>query len=308
MSNFTGRYTCIFLIICAFLATGPKVAHSSDNTATAGRQDEVTLLAENIYHSSLLVKEGSRCYDNGDVATARMKFEEALAKDPENSEARRFLDMIGPADTSVTPDVESPSGISSSGTDVTFPASAPENVQASDDAVKELAQKIFAAKILVKKGKIFLDNGDTDNASAKFSEALENDPENMDARKYLALCSADLAPRDGNTGAPDITDKSVEPVIRPVSASQQNEINLLEQLEARVKKLESGQKSETPGTTTAAASATPPATINPAPKSLTGDTKVRESARLIEQGDKYYDRGEYKKAYSMYKKALENLD
>ena len=197
--------------------------------------------------------------------------------------------------------------------------------------VDSLAKDIFVSCELFHEGKTLYENRDYDNAKIKFREALEIDPGNEKASKYLKLCGPAKTPssaRDSRSGGSLFKE--------PISENKNNEpdIQLLQRLIARVDNIEESKKTQPPR----------PRAVSPAgdkqkqdikptvskksssrfkerarlvtPKQYTDEKKKLEATTLQEieraeallaEGDKYYENLNYEKAYKLYKTALEVL-
>jgi len=69
---------------------------------------------------------------------------------------------------------------------------APKSSQEYADGIALLAKNMLASFDLFEEGKRLYDSGDYKAASLKFKEALEKDPGNEKAQKYITMCAEEI--------------------------------------------------------------------------------------------------------------------
>jgi len=197
--------------------------------------------------------------------------------------------------------------------------------------VEDLAKDIFASCELFQEGKKLYENRDYDGARLKFSKALEIDPGNKKASKYLKLLDGKkpnpapkTKPRTVSKGKTDLNTKKTE-----------SDIQLLETLIDRVNKLETKappktitavagtrathvqkQEQEKQLSKKASARFTEKAHLSQQTQYASEKRKVEsvtleeiaKSEGLLKEGNKYYENQNYEKAFKLYSEALEILN
>jgi len=199
--------------------------------------------------------------------------------------------------------------------------------------VENLAKNIFASCELFQEGKKLYENCDYDGAKIKFRKAVEIDPGNKKASKYLKLLGnkkPDPAPA-GKTKSLKVRKKMDTLNTR----KNESDIQLLETLINRVNKLETvappkkvtavardtsphvqKQEQETQLSKKASARFTEKARLSQQTRHASERRKIEsvtlkeiaESESLLKEGNKYYENLNYEKAYKLYSEALEILN
>lgn len=99
-SNFTNKFfqrpvlSALFIVgLCLYSL--PLAADQPKNKKPSSYSVDVKDLAKDIFASCELFQEGKKLYENRDYAGAKTKFSEALATDPGNKKASKYLKLCG---------------------------------------------------------------------------------------------------------------------------------------------------------------------------------------------------------------------
>ncbi|MFH1836545.1 MAG: hypothetical protein ABH862_00330 [Candidatus Omnitrophota bacterium] len=204
-------------------------------------------------------------------------------------------------------------------------ADAQENINASDTSLYpggliSLAEDILISSNLCEQGKTLYQDGDYANARLKFQQALLRDPANKSAKKFIDLCDKQRAiPKNKiKTRKPAKKKWSFTKEKKPAGGKDkldEDELAFLESLEKRVVTLEpkqfSGSESyvpqeETPEKPIAKEMPQKTSKVKSNPF-LEEMKKIKISESLIQQGDQFYSKEMYDKAYNCYLEAFRSF-
>jgi len=116
-----------------------------------------------------ILKKGKQLYRRKNYSAAKAKFEEALGVDSENEDAKTYLRKT---DTAIKEEEE-------------------RKVRLKEEE-EERASKIKEARAIAKEGISYYKKEDYAKAKAKFEEALDTNPKNKTAKKYLEKASIEI--------------------------------------------------------------------------------------------------------------------